>query len=64
MTNQDPINFLADIYDNWCDDQRLPLMDASDLLVADTNGEVYLQDHHKEWIHNFIDLWDIVEQNS
>ena len=56
MKTQDPINFLVDIYENWCDDQRLPLMDASDLLVADTRGEVYLQDHHKEWILSLIHI--------
>ena len=51
------IDFLSEWYTNWLTEQGLPLDSADDLLYSDA----VLTDSQTHFLHNFIELWDTVQ---
>tara|TARA_A200000159_G_scaffold61188_1_gene56688 strand:- start:800 stop:1006 length:207 start_codon:yes stop_codon:yes gene_type:complete len=60
MKQEEPIDFLVTIYEDFLKKYDLPTYDASDLLHAHHIGEVKLFDGQIGWLNNFIRLWDLV----
>ena len=55
--------FLIDVYSNWCDSQNLPKYSADDLLYS-SNTKDRLTLKQRDWLFNFIDVWDIIDTNT
>ena len=61
----DNMNFLSEVLEDFCNKHDLPFMSADDILYSSTlDGEVELNEYQKDWLRNFIDVWDRTEQNS
>ena len=59
------MNFLSEVLEDFCNKHDLPFMSADDILYSSTlDGEVELTEYQKDWLRNFIDVWDRTEQNS
>ena len=46
------INKLTDIYTKWCDDNKVPF------VSADEQDTTKLTEKQKEWLEEFIEVWD------
>ena len=62
MKQEEPIDFLVTIYEDYLSNNNLPKYDASDMLHAHHIGEIELRDFQIGWFNNFIRLWDIVSE--
>ena len=62
MKQEDPIDFLVTIYEDYLSKNNLPKYDASDMLHAHHIGEIELLDFQIGWFNNFIRLWDFVSE--
>ena len=61
----DNMNFLSDVLEDFCNKNDLPFMSADDILYSSTlDGEVELTEYQKNWLCNYIEVWDRTEQNS
>ena len=60
MKQEEPIDFLVTIYDDYLTKYNLPKYDASDMLHAHLAEEIDLSDGQIGWLENFIRLWDFV----
>ena len=61
----DNMNFLSEVLEDFCEKHDLPFMSADDLLYSSTlDGEVELTEYQKDWLRNYIDVWDRIEQVS
>ena len=56
----DNMNFLSEVLEDFCNKHDLPFMSADDILY----GDVELTEHQKDWLRNYIDVWDRTEQVS
>ena len=54
------MNFLSEVLEDFCNKHDLPFMSADDILY----GEEELNEYQKDWLRNFIEVWDRTEQNS
>ena len=57
------IDLLSELLQVWCKDNNLPYRSADDLLIDDTVDKTVQQ---KEWLRDFIELWDTTmkEENN
>ena len=62
MKQEDPIDFLVTIYEDFLSKHNLPEYDASDMLHAHFIEEITLEDGQIGWLKNFIRLWDFVSE--
>ena len=62
MKQEEPIDFLVTIYEDYLSKNNLPKYDASDMLHAHHIGESELLDFQIGWVNNFIRLWDFVSE--
>ena len=62
MKQEEPIDFLVTIYEDYLTKHNLPQYDASDMLHAHHIGEIKLHDGQIGWLNNFIRLWDFVSE--
>ena len=62
MKQEEPIDFLVTIYEDYLSNNNLPKYDASDMLHAHHIGEIELLDYQIGWYNNFIRLWDFVSE--
>ena len=62
MKQEEPIDFLVTIYEDYLSNNNLPKYDASDMLHAHHIGEIELLDFQIGWFNNFIRLWDFVSE--
>ena len=62
MKQEEPIDFLVTIYEDYLNNNNLPKYDASDMLHAHHIGEIELLDFQIGWFNNFIRLWDFVSE--
>ena len=61
----DNMNFLSDVLEDFCEKNDLPFISADDILYSSTSdGEVELTEYQKDWLRNYIEVWDRTEQNS
>ena len=59
------MNFLSEVLEDFCNKHDLPFMSADDLLYSSaTDGEEELNEYQKDWLRNFIEVWDRIEQVS
>ncbi len=58
MIYKDSIDFLIDLYDNYLIDQKLPKMCAYELLL---DKDITLTHSQHEWVSNFSNLWEKVQ---
>jgi len=50
--NMKIISKLTDIYTKWCDDNKVPF------VSADEQDTTKLTEKQKEWLEEFIEVWD------
>ena len=62
MKQEEPIDFLVTIYEDYLSNNNLPKYDPSDMLHAHHIGEIELLDFQIGWFNNFIRLWDFVSE--
>ena len=62
MKQEEPIDFLVTIYEDYLSNNNLPKYDASDMLHAHHIGEIELLDFQIGWVNNFIRLWEFVSE--
>ena len=53
------LNFLSDVLEDFCIKNGIEFMSADDILYTDTSLTTY----QKDWLRNYIEVWDIIEQN-
>ena len=58
LTNK--LDFLSDVLQDFCDTHGIELMSADDILYADDN----LTEYHKDWLLNYIEVWDLAAANE
>ena len=57
------LNFLCDVYTNWLDDQKIDhKICASDLLYGRIRSQ--LTNSQKQWLGTFIEIWDVIAENT
>ena len=56
--NDNQINWLSDIYVQYCTDHNLPMLSADDLLYAHMYAEVNLSIAQQTWVETFISIWE------
>ena len=61
MSYQNRINFLTDVYEDYCKKQKLPLLDVNDLLYGRDTKET-LTTVQKQWLMTFNEIWERVDQ--
>ena len=54
------IDFMTDVYEDYCKKQRLPLLDVTDLLYGRDTKETLTLDQ-KQWLTTFNDIWERLE---
>ena len=54
------LSFLSTVLEDWCQLNAVPFMSADDILHDDT---INLNVKQRDWLHRYIDIWDIIEQN-
>ena len=60
MNYQNRIDFMTDVYEDYCKKQLLPLLDVSDLLYGRDTKETLTLDQ-KQWLTTFNDIWERLE---
>ena len=60
MNYQNRIDFMTDVYEDYCKKQQLPLLDGSDLLYGRDTKETLTLDQ-KQWLTTFNDIWERLE---
>ena len=58
MDNQKQLDLMSELLRIWCTSEKLELICASDLLY----GSDYLTLSQKDWLENYIMLWDSIEE--
>ena len=56
------LDFLSDVLEDYCSKNDLPLMSADDLLYAPAWSEINLTQPQKNWLSNYIEVWDIIAE--
>ena len=65
MNRPTKLDFLSDVLEDFCDKHNLPLMSADDLLYAHVYAEIdALTTFQQNWLNNYIEVWDIIQENS
>ncbi len=49
----DKIDFLTEVYEDYCTKHSLPYVSADDQDTSD------MDEKHVNWIHTFIEVWDL-----
>jgi len=62
MTDQKQLSNLTDLLTNFCSQQKLPLMSADDLLYGSYDHDLSI--YQKDWLRQFIELWDTTERGE
>jgi len=57
MDNQKQLDLMSELLRIWCTSEKLEVICASDLLY----GSDYLTLSQKDWLENYIMLWDLIE---
>lgn len=54
------LSFLSTVLEDWCQLNTVPFMSAGDILHDDA---INLNVAQRDWLYNYIEVWDIIEQN-
>lgn len=60
MDNQKQLDLMSELLRVWCTSEKLEVICASDLLY----GSDYLTLSQKDWLENYIMLWDLIEEGE
>ena len=60
MNNQKQLDLMSELLRIWCTSEKLEVICASDLLY----GSDYLTLSQKDWLENYIMLWDLIEEGE
>tara|TARA_E500000331_G_C16779775_1_gene507585 strand:+ start:76 stop:261 length:186 start_codon:yes stop_codon:yes gene_type:complete len=60
MDNQKQLDLMSELLRIWCTSEKLEVICASDLLY----GSDYLTLSQKDWLENYIMLWDLIEEGE
>ena len=60
----DKLDFLSDVLEDFCSKNDLPLMSADDILQSPAWSDINLTQPQKNWLTNYIEVWDIIQENS
>ena len=55
------LEFLTEVLSDYCYNEQLPFMSASDTLVT---YKATLSVSQREWLRNYIIVWDIIQEND
>ncbi|BCU95924.1 MAG: hypothetical protein CM15mV10_3130 [uncultured marine virus] len=55
------LEFLTEVLSDYCYNEQLPFMSASDILVT---YKATLSVSQREWLRNYIIVWDIIQEND
>ena len=59
------LDLLSDVLEDFCTKHKLPFMSADDLLYAHVYAEIdALTTFQQNWLNNYIEVWDIIQENS
>ena len=59
------LDLLSDVLEDFCTKHKLPFMSADDLLYAHVYAEIdALTTFQQNWLNNYIEVWDITQENS
>jgi len=53
----DKIDFLTDVYEDYCTKHSLPYVSADEQDLTD------MDEKHIQWLHNFNAMWDIAQDS-
>ncbi len=56
------LDFLTDVYTEWCNKEGLELISADDQLYCADGPDLTLR--QRVWLSNFIEVWDVINQNT
>ena len=56
ITNQ--LDLLSDVLEDFCTKYNLEFMSADDILYGSSDSE--LSNYQKDWLRNYIEVWDII----
>ena len=57
----DRLDLLSEVLTDFCTLHDLPLASADDILYSDNdNYDEPLSPYERDWLHNYIDVWDEV----
>ena len=62
ITNQ--LDLLSDVLEDFCTKYNLEFISADDLLYADGTHNPNLTDYQRDWLRNFITVWDYTQEVS
>ena len=55
------LEFLSDVLGDFCIKNNIEFLSADDILYGSSDNE--LTNYQKDWLRNYIELWDIIEQD-
>ena len=55
------LEFLSDVLEDFCIKNNIEFLSADDILYGNSDNE--LTNYQKDWLRNYIELWDIIEQD-
>ena len=55
------LEFLSDVLEDFCIKNSIEFLSADDILYGNSDNE--LTNYQKDWLRNYIELWDIIEQD-
>ena len=58
------LDFLSNVLEDFCTKYNLEFISADDLLYADGTYNSNLTDYQRDWLRNFITVWDYTQEVS
>ena len=52
------LDCLSDVLEDFCTKHNLELYSADDILFGDSDDK--LTNYQKDWLRNYIEIWDII----
>ena len=52
------LDYLSEVLEDFCTKYNLELMSADDILYGSSDDE--LTDYQKDWLQNYISIWDTI----
>ena len=56
------LEFLSEVLEDFCTKYDLPFISADDILYSDgTNDGDKLTSYQRDWLRNYINVWDTIQ---
>jgi len=56
------LDFLSNVLEDFCTKYNLEFMSADDILYSDSEGKLTV--YQRDWLRNFITVWDYTQEVS